>query len=197
MVSITHPHNKIINSMNNIYLVGFMATGKTTVGYQLAKKKKQQFIDLDSLIELREKKLIADIFSEKGEPYFRKAERLALKEVSKEKGFIVACGGGIVINPENVTLMKKTGKLICLTAAPEVILKRVSGSCHRPLLNVKDPKKQIELLLKLRAPYYALADKTIDTSKLSIQAIVSRINALCKCKAKTHRACRRKGSAKR
>ncbi|MCU0651540.1 MAG: shikimate kinase [Candidatus Omnitrophica bacterium] len=161
--------------MNNIYLVGFMGTGKTSVGYELAKKIKQQFIDLDSLIELREKKLIADIFAEKGEPYFRKVEKQALKEVAKEKGFVVATGGGIVINPENIKIMKETGMLICLSASPEVILKRVSGLDLRPLMNVKDPKKQIELLLKLRAPYYALAGKTIDTSKLSVGRVVQNI----------------------
>ncbi|MFA5410574.1 MAG: shikimate kinase [Candidatus Omnitrophota bacterium] len=159
----------------NIYLVGFMAAGKTSVGRELAKKKKWQFIDLDDLIELREKMTIADIFAKNGEPYFRRAEKQVLKEVAKEKKFIVGCGGGIVIDPENIKIMKASGTLICLTATPEVILQRTSGQTHRPLLNVKDPKKQIELLFKLRAPYYAQADKTIDTSRLSIGQVVQNI----------------------
>lgn len=159
----------------NIYLVGFMATGKTAVGKELAGKKKWQFVDLDGLIELREKRTIADIFSQEGEPYFRRVESRVLKEVAGEKKFVVACGGGIVINKENIKLMKETGILICLTAAPEVILRRTGGSSHRPLLNVSSPKKQIELLLKLRAPYYAQADKTIDTSKLSVKEVVAKI----------------------
>jgi shikimate kinase len=71
--------------------------------------------------------------------------------------------------------MKETGKMICLSATPEVILKRTSGYKHRPLLNVTEPKKQIELLLKLRAPYYAQADKTIDTSKIFVKEVVDKI----------------------
>ena len=161
--------------MGNIYLVGFMATGKTAVGRELARKKKWQFVDLDELIELKEKRTITDIFSKNGEPYFRRMEHDTLKEVSQEKKFVVACGGGIVINKANIKIMKDTGIIICLTAGPQVILKRASGYSHRPLLNVSEPKKQIELLLKLRAPYYAHADKTIDTSKLSVKEVVEKI----------------------
>ncbi len=161
--------------MKNIYLVGFMGTGKTFVGKELAKKKKWQFVDLDDLIELREKRLIADIFVKEGEPYFRRVEKQVLKEVAKEKKFVVATGGGIVIDPENIKIMKESGVIICLSASLAVILKRTLGCAHRPLLNVKNPKKQIELLLKLRAPYYALIDRTIDTSKLSIGRVVQNI----------------------
>ena len=161
--------------MNNIYLVGFMGTGKSHIGKELAKKKKWRFIDLDDLIEFKEKMRIRDIFAQAGEPYFRQAERAVLKEVAKEKKFVVACGGGIVIDPENIKIMKNTGVIICLSASVDVILKRTSGLPDRPLLNVADPKKQIELLLKMRAPYYAQADKTIDTTKLSPKEIVGRI----------------------
>jgi shikimate kinase len=161
--------------MNNIYLVGFMATGKTAVGKELARKKKWQFVDLDELIELKEKRTITDIFSKNGEPYFRRLEHDTLKQVSQEKKFVVACGGGIVINPANIKIMKDTGIIICLTATPEVIFKRACAYSHRPLLNVANPQKQIELLLKLRAPYYAQADKTIDTSKLSVEQVVEKI----------------------
>ena len=152
-----------------------MATGKTSVGRLLAQKKKWQFADLDELIELKEKRTIAEIFTACGEPYFRRAEKKALKEVSREKKFVVACGGGIVLDKDNIKVMKETGIFICLTAAPEAILKRAAGFSHRPLLNVRDPKKQIELLLKLRSPYYALADKTINTSKLSVKQVVDKI----------------------
>lgn len=161
--------------MGNIYLVGFMATGKTAVGKELARRKKWQFVDLDELIELKEKAAISDIFAKKGEPYFRKAEKKVLQEVSTQKNFVVACGGGIVLDKDNIKRMKDTGIMICLTATPSVILERTFGYAHRPLLNVSDPKKQIELLLKLRAPYYALADRTIDTSKVSAEEVVKRI----------------------
>ena len=152
-----------------------MGTGKTSVGKELARKNKWQFIDLDELIELKEKRRICDIFSKDGEPYFRRIEKRVLKEVSKERKFIVSCGGGIVIDKENIKLMKKTGLIICLTATPEVIFKRVSGCKHRPKLNLAQPKKQIEFLLKLRSPYYAKADKTIDTSKITIKEVVDKI----------------------
>jgi shikimate kinase len=165
----------MMKKMKNIYLVGFMGTGKTAVGKELAKRKKWQFVDLDDLIELRERRTIADIFAKEGEPYFRRLEKKVLKEVSNEKKFVVACGGGIVIDSENIKTMRETGMIICLSATPEVILKRTSRYMHRPLLNVVDPKKQIELLLKLRSPFYALADKTIDTSKLSVEKVVQNI----------------------
>ncbi|MCM8795400.1 MAG: shikimate kinase [Candidatus Omnitrophica bacterium] len=173
--------------MGNIYLVGFMGTGKTAVGRELAKKKKWQFMDLDELIALREKQTIVDIFAKKGEAYFRRTETKILKEVSSQNKFVVACGGGIVINSENIKVMKETGIIICLTATPQVILKRTSGSTARPLLNVKDPKQQIELLLKLRAPYYAQADVMIDTSDLSIKEVVEKIDKLIQGRTKAKR----------
>ena len=161
--------------MANIYLVGFMGTGKTTAGKKVAQKKKWQFIDLDELIELKEKRSISDIFAKEGETYFRKIEKNTLLKVSREKNFVVACGGGIVLDKENIKIMKKTGITVCLTASAAAILKRTSAFTHRPLLRAADPKKQIELLLKLRAPYYAQADKIIDTSRLAVDGVVKKI----------------------
>jgi DNA processing protein len=102
-------------------------------------------------------------------------EKQALKQVSKEKKFVVACGGGIVLDADNIKIMKETGIIVCLTSSPEAICKRTSACATRPLLNVKDPKKQIEHLLKMRAPYYAKADKIIDTSKLSVKETAEKI----------------------
>ena len=157
-----------------------MGTGKTAVGSELAKKKKWRFVDLDDLIELKEKMTVRDIFAKKGEPYFRRVEKQVLREVAKEKKFVVSCGGGIVIDKDNVRTMQESGKMICLCARPEVILKRTRDFAHRPLLNVSTPKKQIELLLKLRAPYYAQADKTIDTSRISIKQAADKILKITK-----------------
>ena len=162
-----------------------MGTGKTSVGKLLAKKTKRQFVDLDELIQLREKRLIADIFTKDGEPYFRRIEKQVLKEVAKEKKFVVACGGGIVLDKENIKTMKETGLMICLTATPEVIWERTRLHAYRPLLKVTNPKKQIELLLKLRAPHYAQADKTIDTSKISVKEVREKILKLISPKGKT------------
>jgi shikimate kinase len=161
--------------MGNIYLVGFMGTGKSVVGKELAKKKKWRFVDLDELIEIRQRKSVSDIFAKDGEPYFRRIEKQALKEVAKENNFVAACGGGIVIDKDNIRTMKDAGTIICLTASPGIILKRTAGYSHRPLLNVGNPQERIELLLKLRAPFYAQADFTIDTSGLSVEGVLEAI----------------------
>lgn len=174
------------NKPGNIYLVGFMGTGKTSVGKELAKKMKWKFLDLDELIELREKRAIRDIFAKDGESYFRRLESRVLGDVAKEKAFVVACGGGIVINPANIKAMKGSGTMVCLTASPEVILERTSSQAHRPLLNVKDPKKQIDHLLKLRAAYYAQADKTVNTSKISVKQVVAKVLKNAKRDTRSH-----------
>jgi shikimate kinase len=162
----------------NIYLVGFMGTGKTSVGRLLGKERGWNFVDLDELIELKEQRRIVDIFAKDGEPYFRKVEKKILNQVSTQKQFVVACGGGVVLDKANVRLMKKTGIIICLSATPEEILRRVSSNNARPLLNVGKPKKRIELLLKMRAPYYMQADKIIDTSGLSVKQVVKKISKI-------------------
>ena len=162
----------------NIYLVGFMGTGKTSVGRALAKDKGWNFIDLDELIELKQQCRIVDIFAQQGEPYFRKIEKKFLKQVSTQKKFVVACGGGVVLDSDNIKLMKKTGMIICLCANCEEILKRVASNTLRPILNVAKPRERIELLLKMRAPYYLQADKTIDTSGLSVKQVVAKISKM-------------------
>jgi shikimate kinase len=161
--------------MGNIYLVGFMGTGKTVVGKELARRKNWRFVDLDELIELKEKMTIVDIFAKKGEPYFRRREKETLKEISRENNFVVACGGGIVLDEENIKIMQETGTLICLTADPQVIFKRTQGFNYRPLLNVPNPLQRIEELLKKRAPFYDRIEKKIDTSNLNIDEVVEEV----------------------
>lgn len=155
-----------------------MGTGKSSVGCQLAKERGCNFVDLDELIELKEQRRIVDIFTKDGEVYFRKIEKKILKQVSTQKEFVVACGGGAVLDKDNIRLMKKTGIMVCLYASPQVILKRVSANNNRPLLNVGKPQKRIELLLKMRAPYYMQANKIIDTSRLSVKQVVKRISKI-------------------
>lgn len=148
------------------------------MGREVARRKKRQFADIDELIEFKEKRQISDIFAKEGEGYFRCLEKCVLKEVSTQDNFVIACGGGVVTNEENIKLMKLTGVLVCLTASPEVILKRISGMTHRPLLNVADPRAKIEELLGLRAPFYAQSDHRIDTSALTIEETAQKIIAL-------------------
>lgn len=161
--------------MGNIYLVGFMGTGKSAAGRMLADKLGWQFIDLDTLIEMKQRMTIADIFAKAGEAGFRRIEKKMLAEVSSENDFVFACGGGIVLDKDNIRVMKSTGKMVCLDATADVILKRTKGTTHRPLLNVKDPKQRIDTLLKFRAPFYAQADHTINTSRLSIAEVVDKV----------------------
>jgi len=149
--------------------------GKSAVGKELAKRQKWQFVDLDGLIESEEKRSIPEIFAKDGEPYFRKLEKKSLQDISRESNSVVACGGGIVLDPENIKLMKETGRMVCLTASPEAVFERTSKFTHRPLLRGDNPKKKIAELLKARAPFYAQADKTIDTSKLSVEEVADKV----------------------
>jgi shikimate kinase len=155
--------------MNNIYLVGFMGTGKTTVGKALASKLKRKFIDLDDVIEQKEGSKITDIFASKGETYFRDLESEALREIAERGGCVSACGGGIVLRDDNIKVMKDSGDIICFDASPEVIYERTKHYTHRPLLNVKDPKAKIKELLDERAPFYAKIENHIDSSDLSME----------------------------
>ena len=160
----------------NIYLVGFMGTGKTAVGKNVARHLNRRFVDLDSIIEKKEKRPINEIFAQDGEPYFRKVEKQILKETSGlKKDLVVSCGGGIVLDKENIRIMKETGVMICLSARPEVIIARTRKYKHRPLLNVENPEKRIKELLDFRAPFYAQADYTIDTSDITVSEVVDKV----------------------
>jgi shikimate kinase len=160
---------------SNIYIVGFMGTGKTVVGKEVARQLNLRFVELDSIIAQIEKKAISRIFAEDGEPAFRKIEKQALKEISAGKDSVISCGGGIVLDKENIRIMKETGAMVCLSARPEVIIARTRRYKHRPLLNVENPEKRIKELLEFRAPFYAQSDQTVDTSDLSVAQVVKRV----------------------
>ncbi len=161
--------------MKNIYLVGFMGTGKTTVGRLLAQQLKKKFVEMDEEIERQEKKSIVEIFSKKGEPYFRKLEKRLLKGLAKESNLVISCGGGLICDEENLKILKKTGLVFHLYASAEAIYHRVKDQTHRPLLNVKEPLKVIKKLLAKRWPYYMQAHYSINTEKRRPQEIVQDI----------------------
>ncbi len=161
--------------MKNIYLVGFMGTGKTSVGKEVSRRLKRQFVDLDALIEHKQNRHIAEIFARDGEVAFRKIEKDVLKETSGQNNLIVACGGGIVIDPDNIRVMKESGIMLCLSASVEAILERTRRNADRPLLNVPDPAGKIRQLLKDRAVCYSQADKTFDTTSLSVKQVADEI----------------------
>ena len=166
--------------MKNIILVGFMGAGKTAVGKALARRLKMKFVDMDDLIEEREGMKIPDIFASKGEPYFRGVEKEVARGLCAQSGLVIAAGGGVVIDEENVKNLKSSGVMVCLTATADKILGRTRAHTHRPLLNVSDPKEKISELLAKRAEYYARADYRIDTSELSIDEVVRKITEMAK-----------------
>lgn len=162
--------------MKNIILTGFMGTGKTAVGRKLAARLGFSYLDTDTIIEDRAGCTIAEIFRGRGEAYFRELERSAIQEVVQSQGCVISTGGGAVVDPQNLELLKKNGLVICLTSSPEKILERtVRKRSVRPLLQGKEPLKEIERLLKLRARYYEKADWTVDTTEKTVAQVVSLI----------------------
>jgi shikimate kinase len=164
--------------IKNIVLVGFMGTGKTSVGVRLAEMLKMQFVDTDDLIEKESGMSISDMFSQKGEDYFRDRESSIIEKVSKLGGQVIATGGGAVKREENVNNLRANGIIFCLHASPEVILQRTSSYSHRPLLQVDDPISKIQEMLKEREPFYDKADYRIDTSQLTLEQVVDKIQSI-------------------
>ena len=166
--------------MRNIVLVGFMGTGKTTIGALIAKELNMEYVNTDELIEKKESMPINDIFSKKGEPHFREVEREVVKEVSQKENSVIDAGGGVVINELNMKDLKKNGVIFCLNATPEEILKRAKKYTHRPLLNVADPLVEIKKLLGKRKEFYKRADCRIDTTGKSVTGVAKEIIGIYK-----------------
>ncbi len=162
----------------NLVLVGFMATGKSTVGRRLAKRLELRFLDLDTRIEARAGKPIARIFAEDGEPAFRALERQAAIEAGVPNGLVIATGGGIVLNPDNLRDLARGGLVVCLSATLETIMRRTAGDTTRPLLQHPDRRARVEQLLQQRAALYAAIPHQLATDDLTPEAIVERIAAL-------------------
>ena len=159
----------------NIVLVGFMATGKSMVGRAVAKKLGRKFIDIDEEIVRNSKMSISEIFKKYGEDRFRALESEAIEKFSSEKRLVIATGGGALIREENVDRLKKNGVLICLTASPEVILKRVGTDTNRPILDVVDKVLTIERKLEERQRYYALSDISLDSEIGDVDEIAENV----------------------
>ena len=159
----------------NIYMVGFMGVGKTTVGKIVAGKLNRKFVEMDEIIAKNEKMAIVDIFTQKGEPYFRMKENDLLGDLSKKADLVVSCGGGLICNEDNAKVMKDTGVVFNLRATPQTIYARTKQFKNRPLLNVDNPMEEIRKLLNQRAPHYAKTDYAIDTDDLSPQEVASVI----------------------
>lgn len=166
-----------------IYLTGFMGSGKSTVGPLLAEAWGLRFFDLDELIEKRLGKPISQIFKDEGEPFFRAVESEILRELAIQKNAVISLGGGTIINPDNMELVKSTGVLVYLYSEPEEIFNRVRDSEKRPLLetgaqgSLRDQEiyRRIELLLNVRQPFYQQADVFVDTTGKTVEEVVREI----------------------
>jgi shikimate kinase len=161
--------------MKNIVLIGFMGSGKTVVGKMISGKLDRKFIDIDKLIEEEQGQTIQEMFSGFGEGYFRKLEKEMAAGVVKEEDQVIATGGGVVLDPENMANLRKNGIIIWLDVSPEAARKRTGSDGSRPLLKVSYPEKTIEELLSFRKPLYSHADFKVETSNLSIEEVTSKI----------------------
>lgn len=164
---------------SNIYLIGFMGTGKSSVSAELKKQLGYEEIDTDARIVQEQGMAIADIFEQYGEAHFRQLETECLIKLQDTKGKIISCGGGMAVKPENVELMKQNGKVVLLTATPETILERVKDDDSRPLLrNRKTVEGIAELMEKRREAYESAADMIVPTDNKSVKDIAIEITQL-------------------
>jgi shikimate kinase len=159
----------------NLALVGFMGTGKTSVGRVVAEQLYFEFLDTDELIQARTGRTIADIFAKEGEPAFRALERQVVNELARKTKTVIATGGGLPTNLDNLTALKTHALVVCLWASPEKIWERVRNQSHRPLLHAPDPQKKIRELLEIRAPFYRQADVLINTDQRSAREVAQQI----------------------
>jgi shikimate kinase len=167
--------------MPQLILTGFMATGKSEVGRRLARLLGRPFIDVDGLVEADAGRSVAEIFARDGEAAFRARERDAVARACAVPDAVVATGGGTMLDPENRRRLAAAGPIVCLAASPEDILRRVRDPKTRPLLangNGQGTLARVRQLLDERAPIYALATHTVDTSGLDVEQVVARVRDL-------------------
>lgn len=161
----------------NIVLVGFMGTGKTTVGRILAEELEWTFTDTDAYIEAKAGMTISGMFQEHGEPYFRELETEALKELLQRRGQVVSTGGGAVLREENRRLMLGNGLVVAMLAEEAVIVERVRGDTGRPLLQ-GDVEERVRTLVEARRHAYDFAPVQLQTDRLTPEEAARRIREL-------------------
>ena len=166
----------ILNSTPNIFLVGLMGSGKTTIGRALAKKLQKRFIDADHEIESRTGASIPLIFEIEGEDSFRQREADVIADLTTQEGIVLATGGGAILNAESRAFLRERGVVVYLRASVSSIIQRTSHDKNRPLLQTADPKARIEELARQRGPFYEeVAHITIETGRPNVQSVVQNI----------------------
>ena len=163
--------------MGNVILIGFMGSGKTTVGLKLSYRLRQPVIDTDKEIEREEKRSITDIFATDGEMYFRDKETAYLRKLVKSGGNqIISVGGGLPLREENRTLLHELGQVFYLKASARTIYERLKHDTTRPLLQGEDPQSKINTLLGERDAYYKdTADVIVDVDGKDFEQILLEI----------------------
>lgn len=161
--------------IHNLTLIGFMGTGKSTVGRRVADALHFTFLDTDDVIEARAGATIQEIFQHHGESAFREWEHRIVEELTRRNKTVIATGGGLPANEANLASLKSHSLVVCLWSSPEKIWQRVKGQTHRPLLNNPDPLGRIKELLETRAPYYRQADVLVNTEFRSLQEVTQQV----------------------
>jgi shikimate kinase len=157
----------------NVYLVGLMGAGKTTIGRSLAKRLNLDFIDSDREIEARTGVTIPTIFEIEGEEGFRKREAQVIDELSRLSGRVMATGGGVVLRPENRANLRANGFVVYLNVPPHTLWERTRHDRNRPLLQVDDPLLKLKELYAQRDPFYReVADLVVDSSRINAQGVL-------------------------
>lgn len=160
----------------NIVLIGFMGTGKSTVGTRVAQRLKRRFVDMDRQIERVVGMTVSEIFKRYGEIRFRSEEKLVAQKLAHESGLVIATGGGVVLEQVNLGTLSQNGIIICLEAAPNEIFERVNRKKGtRPLLKKDLQIKDIEEMLKARESLYAQAEYRVNTSGKSPEQVANEI----------------------
>ena len=161
---------------SNIFLVGMMGAGKTTVGRALAHRMKREFVDTDRLLVERTGVPVATVFEIEGEEGFRRRESTVLHEVCEQDGRVVATGGGIILSEENRAVMREAGTVIYLRARIESLWERVRHDSSRPLLATAEPRARLAQLLEEREPMYRdAAHIVVDSGPQSASTLVGRV----------------------
>jgi shikimate kinase len=159
----------------NLALIGFMGTGKTSVGRLVAEHLHFKFVDTDELIQNHTGRTIADIFTNEGEAAFRELERKVVLDLAQTQKTLVSTGGGLPTIAGNLDALKQHALVVCLWATEDKIWERVSHQSHRPLLHDPDPRKKISELLAVRAPFYRQADVLVNTDLRSLRDVAHQV----------------------
>ncbi len=175
----SNPGSAADPSIPHVILVGLPGAGKTTVGQAVAKETGRTFLDVDLEIERREGRSISQIFGEKGEDYFRKKEREITEELALLGNMIVAPGGGWIMNPDVVGLVRPPSQLVYLRVSPATALKRLGPMrMMRPLLTRPDPLGELTRLLETRKGAYESADHVVSTELFDLQRVIQKVAEL-------------------